>query len=43
MELAKKLEEKLKIHVDIQSIGPVIGVHVGPGAIGVAYFTKLIN
>lgn len=43
MELAKKLEEKLKIHVDIQSIGPVIGVHVGPGAIGVAYFTKQIN
>lgn len=43
MELANKLEEKLKIHVDIQSIGPVIGVHVGPGAIGVAYFTKQIN
>lgn len=42
MELAKKLEEKLKIHIDIQSIGPVIGVHVGPGAIGVAYFTKQI-
>ena len=43
MELAKKLEEKLKIHVDIQSIGPVIGVHVGPGAIGAAYFSKPIN
>ncbi len=43
IELAKKLEEKLKIHVDIQSIGPVIGVHVGPGSIGVAYFNKVNN
>ena len=43
MELAKKLEEKLNIHVGIQSIGPVIGVHVGPGAIGVAYFNKSNN
>ena len=43
MELARRLEEKLRIHVDIQPIGPVIGVHVGPGAIGVAYFTKQIN
>ena len=24
----------------IQSIGPIIGVHVGPGAIGVAYWWK---
>ncbi|MBE6072895.1 MAG: DegV family protein [Clostridium butyricum] len=40
LELAKRLEEKLKISVHIQSIGPVIGVHVGPGSIGVAYFNK---
>ncbi len=38
-ELADKLEEKLEIPVGIKSIGPVIGAHVGPGSIGVAYFT----
>lgn len=37
--LARKLEEKLNITVKVKSIGPVIGVHVGPGSIGVAYFT----
>lgn len=35
--LAKKLSDRLGIHVDIQSIGPVIGLHVGPGSIGLAY------
>lgn len=39
-ELAKRIKEKLNIDVEITSIGPVIGVHVGPGAIGVAYYTK---
>lgn len=38
--LAKILEEKLNIEVKIQSIGPIIGLHVGPGSIGVAYYTK---
>ena len=37
--LADRLEEKLNISVEIKSIGPVIGLHVGPGSIGVAYFT----
>lgn len=37
--LADRLEEKLNITVEIKSIGPVIGLHVGPGSIGVAYFT----
>lgn len=37
-ELANKLKEKLKIdNIKIQSIGPIIGLHVGPGSIGVAY------
>lgn len=39
-EIALKLENILNIKVDIQSIGPVIGLHVGPGSIGIAYFTK---
>lgn len=37
--LSERLEEKLNIHINIKSIGPVIGSHVGPGCIGVAYFT----
>ncbi|MGL4912250.1 MAG: DegV family protein [Romboutsia sp.] len=40
LALAKRLEEKLNIPVKIQSIGPVIGLHVGPGSIGIAYYTK---
>ena len=40
LKLAKALEEKLCKKVEIQSIGPVIGVHVGPGSIGIAYYTK---
>lgn len=38
--LANKLKEKLNMTVNIVDIGPVIGVHVGPGAIGIAYYTK---
>ncbi len=40
LKLAKRLEEKLHIPVKIQPIGPVIGLHVGPGSIGIAYYTK---
>lgn len=39
-KVAKEIKEKLKIKVDIVDIGPVIGVHVGPGAIGIAYYTE---
>lgn len=35
--LAQKLSDRLGIHVDLQDIGPVIGLHVGPGSIGIAY------
>ena len=38
--LADRLEERLGIKPDIQSIGPVIGLHVGPGSIGIAYHYK---
>ena len=40
-ELAKKIEDELgKENIAIVDIGPVIGVHVGPGAIGTAYYTE---
>ncbi len=38
--LAEILREKLKVEVHVEKIGPVIGLHVGPGSIGVAYYTK---
>lgn len=41
--LADQLEAKLHHPVQIQSIGPVIGVHVGPGSIGIAYYTVAKN
>ncbi|MGL4345289.1 MAG: DegV family protein [Cellulosilyticaceae bacterium] len=39
--LAMALEEKLGMPVKIQSIGPVIGLHVGPGSLGIAYHKKV--
>jgi DegV family protein with EDD domain len=38
--LAQRITEHLKIKVIISDIGPVIGLHVGPGAIGIAYYTQ---
>lgn len=38
-ELAKVLKEKLQVPIDIMDIGPVIGLHVGPGTIAIAYYT----
>ena len=40
LALAEALESKLGRTVHIQSIGPVIGLHVGPGSIGLAYYIK---
>ena len=40
LALASTLEEKLHKPIRIQSIGPVIGLHVGPGSIGIAYHYK---
>lgn len=39
-KLAEKISEHINEKVDVISIGPVIGVHVGPGAIGIAYNTE---
>ena len=38
--LAAKVKEVLNIEPEIQCIGPVIGCHVGPRAVGVAYYTQ---
>lgn len=40
MELKNKLVEKLNIDISICDIGPVIGLHVGPGALGIVYYTE---
>ncbi len=37
--LAAKIKEFVKIDIIISNIGPVIGSHVGPGAIGIIYRT----
>ena len=38
LELADRLKKSLNLEsIKIQSIGPIIGLHVGPGSIGVAY------
>lgn len=38
--LAKKVEDIIKRPVRIADIGPVVGAHVGPGSVGIAYYTK---
>lgn len=38
--LVKKLKDKLSANIQVVSIGPVIGLHVGPGAIGIVYYTE---
>lgn len=40
LELVKELENLLGKKVLLDSIGPVIGLHVGPGSVGIAYYTK---
>lgn len=45
LKLKGEIEERLKAEgisteIFIQSIGPIIGLHVGPGSIGIAYYTK---
>ncbi|NDI34970.1 DegV family protein [Chengkuizengella sediminis] len=39
-ELANTIKEIIGKKVQICSIGPVVGTHVGPGAIGIAYYTQ---
>ncbi|MGI1659509.1 MAG: DegV family protein [Desulfitobacterium sp.] len=38
--LVKKIKEKVATQVKVIPIGPVIGLHVGPGAIGIVYYTE---
>ena len=40
LSLAAKIKKQLGVDVQIDTIGPIIGLQVGPGSIGVAYFTK---
>lgn len=35
------IEQTLNCSVSICAIGPVIGLHVGPGTVGIAYYTKI--
>jgi len=39
-KLAALVEEKLGINLPVCPIGPVIGLHVGPGTLGIAYYTQ---
>lgn len=39
-KIASIIEEKLSVRVPVFPIGPVIGLHVGPGTIGVVYYTR---
>jgi len=41
-KLAALLQEKLGVTLPVCSIGPVIGLHVGPGTLGIAYYTEKI-
>lgn len=38
--LAKEVKKKLNINPAIIDIGPVIGLHVGPGTVGLIYYTE---
>lgn len=38
--LSSIIMDKLKVDINISDIGPVIGLHVGPGTIGIAYYTE---
>jgi len=40
LRLKERLAELTKIEIRIGPIGPVIGTHVGPGAVGVIYYTN---
>jgi len=40
LAFAKMVEEKIGKKIEIGPIGPVIGTHVGPGALGIVYYTE---
>lgn len=39
-ELADTIRQRLNIDVNICAIGPVVGLHVGPGAMAIVYYTE---
>jgi len=39
-DLSQMIRDKLKVDIDISDIGPVIGLHVGPGTLAIAYYTE---
>ncbi len=39
-ELMDRLQDNLAVPIRILDIGPVIGLHVGPGAMGIVYYTE---
>lgn len=39
-QLANTIGEKLNINISVCALGPVIGLHVGPGTLAIAYYTK---
>ena len=41
-ELANAIGEKLNININVCALGPVIGLHVGPGTVAIAYYTEKI-
>ncbi|QZY55901.1 DegV family protein [Crassaminicella profunda] len=40
IKFANSLSEKVGESIGIASIGPVIGTHVGPGSLGIVYYTQ---
>ncbi|HEY8909113.1 MAG TPA: DegV family protein [Desulfosporosinus sp.] len=38
-QLATVIKDTLNVLIEIRDIGPVIGLHVGPGTLGIAYYT----
>lgn len=40
VQLKNQLLEKINASISICDIGPVIGLHVGPGALGIVYYTE---
>ena len=39
-QLVKRIKERLNIKATISDIGAIIGLHVGPGAIGIVYYAE---
>ena len=40
LQLKERLSQLTQVEIKIGAIGPVIGAHVGPGALGMIYYTN---